>query len=60
MHIRNLLQEKGFIQPKAELRLMDVNNYLMKKLNLEERPAKSKNVVVEVWDKHSAELLNLA
>ena len=39
---------------------MDVNNYLMQKLNLEEKPAKTKSVVVEVWDKHSAELLNLA
>ena len=39
---------------------MDVNNYLVEKLNLEKKPAKNKGVVVEVWDKHLEELLNLA
>ena len=49
-HIRDFLRSKGFIDPKAELRLEDVNLYL-KKLGLE-KPAKRKTDVVEVWEKH--------
>ena len=51
-HIRDFLRSKGFIKPKAELKLKDVNLYLKKKLGLEEKPAKRKSDVVEIWEKH--------
>ena len=51
MHVRDFLREIGFIGAKTELALKHVNAYLMKKLNLKEKPVTRKAAVVEVWEK---------
>jgi len=41
---------------KKELTLKAVNGYLMKKLNLKEKPAKTKGDVINVWDRYLPQL----
>ena len=50
---------KGFIGAKAELRLKDVNAYLVQKLNLQKNPAKTRSEVVQVWEKYAAQIRDL-
>ena len=59
--IRDYLRDKGFLSEKQDLRLKDVNNYLVEKLSLpsDEKLAKSKAAVVDVWEKHLRRLRSL-
>ena len=59
--IRNYLRDKVFLSEKQDLRLKDANNYLVEKLSLprDEKPAKSKAEVVDVWEKHLGRLRSL-
>ena len=55
------MREKGFLPAKQELRLKDVNQYLVQKLELADdaKPVKSKSDVVKVWEKHFRKLRSL-
>ena len=59
--IRDYLRDKGFLSEKQDLRLKDVNNYLVEKLSLssDENLAKNKAEVVDVWEKHLRRLRSL-
>ena len=59
LHIRDFLRTKNFIGAKAELRLKDVNAYLVQKLNLQKNPAKTRSEVVQVWEKYAAQIRDL-
>ena len=59
--ISNYFRDKGFLSEKQDLRVKDVNNYLVEKLSLpsDEKPAKSKVEVVNVLEKHLRVLRSL-
>ena len=59
--IRDYLHGKGFLSEKQDLRLKDVNNYLVGKVSLpsDENLAKNKAEVVDVWEKHLRRLRSL-
>ena len=49
-HVRRYLVSKGVINPDTDLRLKDVNDFLVQKLKLKKKPIRRKAQIVTVWD----------